>query len=173
MTTSATPTGTPLIGIPQVQARTRMIQTQITDRIKALLETCIGASYPSLVGTTVWVGQVKGAEQQAPAIFVIPETINVDNRYANDQIKRNYRLAAFALLSSHPTYSEHGLIDQIIRDVRAVMETRDAVADIGLIALGATVQFQSAAPGYHEDGGQLVGAALQYQITFSQAAPPA
>ena len=42
-----------------------------------------------------------------------------------------------------------------------------------VIALGATIQFQNAAPGYHEDGGQLVGAALQYQIIFTQAAPPA
>ena len=170
---TATPTGAPLLGSPQAQARTRMIQTQITDRLATLLATCKGAGYPSQVGTTVLVGQVKGAEQQAPAIFVIPETVNVAAKYGNDLITRGYRLAAFAKLSDHPTYSEHGLIDQIIRDVRAVMETRDATATIGLIALGATVQFQNAAPGYHEDGGQLVGAALQYQIVFTQAAPPA
>ena len=173
MTTTATPTGAPLLGSPQAQARTRMIETQITDRLAALLRTCTGAGYPSQVGTQVLVGQVKGAEQQAPAIFVIPETLNAEPKYGNHLITRGYRLAAFALLSSHPTYAEHGLIDQIIRDVRAVLETRDAVASIGLIALGATVQFQNAAPGYHEDGGQLVGAALQYQISFPQAAPPA
>lgn len=171
--TTATATGAPLIGSPYTQARTRMIQTQITDRIAALLRTAIGPGYPSAVGTTVLIGQVKGAEQQAPACFVIPETLNAEPKYAAHQITRAYRIAAFAKLSSHPAYSEHGLVDQIIRDVRAVLETRDAVPAIGLVALDATVQFQSAAPGYHEDGGQLVGAALQYQITFTQAAPPA
>jgi hypothetical protein len=82
------------------------------------------------------------------------------------QISRDYRVAAFARLSDHPTDTEHGLIDQIIDDVRRALEARDGVATIGLAALGAELRFQGATPGYHEDGGQLVGAALQYQLVF-------
>lgn len=146
-----------------------LLQTQITDRIATLLATCKGVSYPSLVGTTVKVGQARGAEQQAPAIFVMPEVEQASGLYATQLITRTFRLAAFAKLSAHPTYSEHGLIDQIIRDVRKVMETRDST----LVGYGANVKFISATPGYHEDGGQLVGASLQYEIQYPQAAPPA
>ena len=171
--TTATLTGAPLLGSPQAQARTLMISTQITDRLATLLTACQGVYYPSGVGAAVSIGQTKGAEQQAPCVFVIPERATTEGRYHQEQVSRDYRIAAFARLSDHPSATEHGLIDQIIRDVRSVMETRDATATIGLIALGATIQFQNAAPGYHEDGGQLVGAALQYQIIFTQAAPPA
>lgn len=145
-----------------------LVPTSITDRLKTLLQGCKGTSYPSNVGTTVLVGQVKGAEQQAPCLFMIPERETADQRYAQHLMTRTYRLAAFAKLSAHPTLSEHGLIDQIIYDVRKVMETRDST----LAALtNGTPQFISAQPGYHEDGGQIVGAALEYQITFNQAAP--
>lgn len=145
--------------------------TQISDRLAVLLADCQGDDYPSQCGETVLVGQVKGAEQQAPAIFIIPEVLRVEGRYGMQQVVRDYRLAAFALLSDHPTMSEHALIDQIITDVRDVMESRDRQSRSGLVALGAEVRFQQAQPGYHEDGGDLVGAALQYQVVFTQASP--
>lgn len=145
--------------------------TQITDRIATLLADCIGEDYPSQCGETVLVGQVKGAEQQAPAVFVIPELLRVEGRYGQGQVLRDYRLAAFARLSDHDGLSEHGLIDQIITDVRDLMESRDAQFKVGLVALGAEVRFQQAQPGYHEEGGDLVGASLQYQIVFTQASP--
>lgn len=147
-----------------------LLATSITDRLAALVATCKGASYPSLVGTTVLVGQIKGVEQQAPCCFVIPERVTAEGRYAQHQITREYRLCAFARLSSHPTLSEHALIDQIIRDLRQVVEKRDGGTG-GLVSLGAEISFQGAQPGYHEDGGQLVGAALTYRLTYPQAAP--
>ncbi len=150
---------------------TALLATRITDCLAVLLAECQGSAYPSQCGTTVLVGQVKGAEQQAPATFVIPELSRSDGKYRSEINTRDYRLAAFARLSDHPSYSEHGLIDQIIADVRDVMESRDAQVRAGLVSLGAEVRFSQATPGYHEDGGDLVGAALQYQIVFSQATP--
>ncbi len=147
-----------------------LLATSITDRLAALLANCQGTSYPSNVGTTVLVGQVKGAEQQAPCCFLIPERQTAEGRYAQHQVQREYRIAAFARLSDHPTLSEHGLIDQIIRDLRQVLETRDAGTG-GLVSLGAEIAFDAAQPGYHEEGGQIVGAALTYRITYTQAAP--
>lgn len=169
--TTATLTGAPLLGSPQAQARTLMISTQITDRLATLLTACQGVYYPSGVGAAVFIGQTKGAEQQAPCVFVIPERATSEGRYHQEQVSRDYRIAAFARLSDHPSATEHGLIDQIIADVRRALEARDAVATIGLVALGAEIRFQGATPGYHEDGGQLVGAALQYQLIFTQASP--
>ena len=150
---------------------TTLLATRITDRLAVLLADCQGTAYPSQCGTTVLVGQVKGAEQQAPAIFVIPELSRTDRQYGSEIVTRDYRLAAFARLSDHPDYSEHGLIDQVIADVREVMESRDAQFRAGLVSLGAEVRFVSATPGYHEDGGDLVGAALQYTLHFNQASP--
>ena len=147
-----------------------LLATTITDRIASLLGTCKGASYPSNVGTTPLVGQVKGADQQAPCVFLLPERVTVEGRYAMHQVARDYRIVAFARLSDHPTLSEHGLVDQIIRDVRQVLEARDGGTG-GLVSLGAEISFQGATPGYHDDGGQIVGASLTYRITYPQAAP--
>lgn len=148
-----------------------LLASQITERLATLLTACQGVSYPSQVGATVLIGQTKGAEQQAPCVFLIPERATIEGRYAQQQTSRDYRVAAFARLSDHPTDTEHGLIDQIIDDVRRALEARDGVATIGLAALGAEIRFQGSTPGYHEDGGQLVGAALQYQLVFTQASP--
>lgn len=169
MTTLAWIKGFPVLGTPEGMKKLK--PTVITDRIAALLATATGIGYPSLVGTSVLVGQVKGAEQQAPCVFIIPEQEQFDGAYGQHLMRRDYRLAAFAALSGYPTYSEHGLIDQIIYDVRKIMETRDGTAGIGLAAIGAEVRFVSATPGYHEDGGDLVGAALQYTLHFTQASP--
>lgn len=159
----------PALGLPG--ARRMLLATRITERLATLLAACQGVGYPSNVGTSVFIGQTKGAEQQAPCVFLIPERATTEGRYHQQQTSRDYRIAAFARLSDHPGDTEYGLIDQIIDDVRRALEARDGVATIGLAALGAELKFQGSTPGYHEDGGQLVGAALQYQLVFHQASP--
>lgn len=142
--------------------------TQITDRLAALLATAKGSGYPSAVGSRVLVGQVKGAEQQAPCVFLLPERETEEELYnRKGVIARDYRLAAYAKRSAHPSLSEHALVDQIIYDLRKVLETRDATL-AGLLESGP--RLLQVTPGFHEDGGQIVGAALSYQLQYRQAA---
>lgn len=141
-----------------------LIPTQITDELADVLRTCTTSrGYTSNVGATVHVGQLRGAHKQAPAIFVVPGRQSGDVRYGEvREVTREYVVRAFADLRDHPTLAEEALVDQVIWDVRRAIEAQLEV----LLELAQRVRYIGDQPGYHEEGGTIVGAALSYEIQY-------
>jgi hypothetical protein len=141
---------------------TALVATQITDRLAAIAATITTANgYPSNVGATVQIGAKRGMADQAPAIWIIPGRQTVTDLYDSTEISREIEIKAFADLRDHPSLSEHGLVDQVIWDIRKALWAYDAtLTDLCDLLLG------NDQPGYSEDGGAIVGAGLTLTITY-------
>lgn len=137
--------------------------TYITEAIAARLRGCTaGAGFASNVGASVQTGQMKAGAADAPCLYIMPGRGIGGALYCDSVVEytRAYELRAFVDLNSHPELSDCDLIDQIIWDVRRIIEIEPLPgADI--------VRFISDQPGYREDGGNLVGALINYEIVFT------
>lgn len=144
---------------------TALVATQITDRLAAIAATITTANgYPSNVGATVQIGARRGMADQAPAVWIVPSRQTVTDLYDSVEISREIDIKAFADLRDHPSLSEHGLVDQVIWDVRKAFGAYDAtLAALGDLTLG------NDQPGYSEDGGAIVGAGLTLTTTYRVA----
>jgi len=142
-----------------------LLPTQITDALAVLARGCTAANgYLSNVGANVAIGRLAGAAVEAPICFVIParQQPSTDLAFGAACVVREYELKAFADLQDHPTLDEHALMDQIIWDVRRVVEAEGT----DLRDLATRVTWLSDTPGYHEQGGSLVGATITYEIEY-------
>jgi hypothetical protein len=152
------------------------LPTQITEALGVLLETCLGANgYPSHVGERVYIGQIEGRADDAPAVWVIPGLQRQTARYGTvREVEREYSVRAFADLLDQDGWAEadepsrHSieieLVDQIIIDLHRCLDTWDSGS--GLSALIDQLSVGSDRPGYSEDGGTRVGAGLDLTITY-------
>jgi hypothetical protein len=149
---------------PIAASRTYWLPTQITRRLKAMLEACIPANgYASGVGADVRIGQLRGAATEAPAAFVVPGRETGETIYDESiEMVREFEIKAFADTKAHPTIEDHELVDRVIWDVRQCLESYDAE----LADLIDGIRFQNARPGYREDGGTLVGASITYEVRY-------
>lgn len=137
-----------------------LLATQITEALADRLRGCTAAGgFASDVGATVHTGRVKAGASEAPCISIMPGRGTGTALYGVVQYTRNYEIRAFVDLNTHPELSDCDLTDQIIWDVRRILET-DQLPGVELI------NFVSDQPGYREDGGTLVGALLNYEIAF-------
>lgn len=142
-----------------------LIATEITRALIDLMGTCVTArGYTSNCGASVYLGQLRGAATQAPAIFVLPGRQSGEVRYGElREVTRSYQITAYADLNDHPTLDEAGLVDLIIWDLRRCVESHEPT----LVGLAQRVRYVSDQPGYREDGGSIVGAGLQYEIQYA------
>lgn len=138
-----------------------LFATYITEALAERLRGCTaGAGFASNVGATVRAGRMSAGAIDAPCTYIIPGRGAGNALYGAVEYTRTYELRAFVDLNTHPELSDCDLIDQIIWDVRRIIETEPLPgADI--------VRFISDQPGYREDGGSLVGALLNYEIAFT------
>lgn len=138
-----------------------LLATLVTESLAERLRGCTaGAGFSSNVGATVRTGRMSAGAVDAPCTYIIPGRGAGNALYGAVEYTRAYEIRAFVDLSTHPELSDCDLTDQIIWDVRRIIET-DALP-------GADgVRFVSDQPGYREDGGNLVGALLNYEITFT------
>jgi len=141
-----------------------LLATQITQALAARLATATTANgYTSNCGSAVFIGQTRGADRQAPAVFLLPGRQSGEGRYADErEVRREYDIRGFADLNSHPHLSEAALIDLIIWDLRRCCESNNDA----LTGLIERLSYRSDQPGYREEGGSIVGAALTYEIQY-------
>jgi hypothetical protein len=143
-----------------------LLTSQITERLAALCRTCTSANgYSSNIGTAVRVGQLAGAATEAPIVYLMPGREQGSVRYGLHEMSRSWTITGFAHATAHPSLSEHALVDIIVWDIRRCIEARDAT----LAAMIERITFRSATPGYHEGGGTIVGAAVEYEISYHVA----
>jgi hypothetical protein len=141
-----------------------LLATQITRTLADLVSTCTTArGYASNTGASVQVGQIRGTYRQAPAAFVLPGRQSGGGRYGEvREVTREIQVRAFADLNDHPALDEIELIDLVIWDLRRCIESYDE----SLAALVQRIRYVSDLPGYREEGGTIVGAALTYEIVY-------
>jgi hypothetical protein len=142
-----------------------LVPTEITRELAILLADCTTANgYVSNVGAVVQIGQLRGAYQQAPAVFVLPGRQSGTARYGEvREMTRDITVRGFADLNDHPTLDEVELIDTIIWDLRRCIESQSQTLD----SLVQRLSYASDRPGYREEGGTIVGAALTYQVQYA------
>jgi hypothetical protein len=141
-----------------------MIATDITDRIVALCGTITVANgYTLDLGNSVVVGRSSAGEPEAPAIYVMPGADTAEAGYGHTQMRREYRILAYAEDDAVDGVSAWGLVDAMIWDIRRCLEAYDA----SIAALNCTLMFQRSEPGYREPGGSLVGAAVTYTALYT------
>lgn len=141
-----------------------LLATQITEAlVEAVQGATIAAGYPSDVGRLVFVGQLRGGAIQAPCTFVLPGASR-DTAYYNGgrEVTRQIEVRGFADANAYPDLTDHALVDQVIWDLRQVL-----AADPPLGGLADDLRYVSDRPGYREDGGTIVGAALTYELVFN------
>ena len=140
----------------------KLVSVQITERLIAIAEgITIGNGYASNVGARVFAAKMRGMADIAPAVFVIPGKQKDEHFYDTREIVREVEIKAFADVRVHPSLTEYELVDQIIADLRKAFAANDS----GLAALGEFT-INSDQPGYSEDGGNIVGAAISATITY-------
>lgn len=138
-----------------------LLATKITSAlVEAVQGATIAAGYPSNVGRLVFRGQLRGGAIQAPCTFVLPGTSR-DSAYYNGcrEITRQVEIHGFADANAYPDLTDDALVDQIIWDLRQVLE-----ADNTLGGLAQDLRYVADRPGYREDGGSIVGAGLTYEV---------
>jgi len=139
--------------------------TTITAALVTVLRTVTAANgYVSNVGASVRVGEVRGMATQAPACFVIPGRGGPgEARYGEArQVIREYEVRGFASVLDHPTISDYALVDTVIWDIRRAMESYEPAVD----SLIQSLAYRGDRPGYREEGGNAVGAAVTYELTY-------
>lgn len=143
-----------------------LVPTDITDELVTILRAATTrGGYPSNIGASVRVGELRGMAAQAPACFVIPSRGKPGlSRYSEiRQVVRDYEIKALVDMDDHPSMSDHAMIDQIIWDVRRCIEGYEP----GVESLVERIAYSSDRPGYREEGGTIVGASLTYEVTYS------
>lgn len=133
------------------------ITTALTTRLRGAI-TAAGCA--SNVGATVQVGRVKAGAVEAPCCYVTPGRGTETRIYGAVQRTRAYEVRAFADLNAHPALSDCDLVDQIIFDVRRILEEGAALAGV------QDLRYVADSPGYREDGGTLVGALIEYEVDY-------
>jgi hypothetical protein len=142
-----------------------LVATQITEAFAAQLRLLTAAhGYTTNVGAEVHVGMLRGAAEQAPACYLLPGRQSAgEGRYGTRRlVLRSYEVRAFVDLRDHPAWSEAQAVDAVIWDVRAGVET----AQGALHGLAERLAYQGDRPGYREEGGTLVGAAIDYTVAY-------
>ena len=154
-----------------------MLATLITRELGALLTTCTAANgFPSNVGAQVFLGQIQGRAEDAPAIWVVPGPQRETQRYGPIvELARDYSIRAFADLRDGAAWAggdraarnllEVELVDEIIFDIVRCLDTWD-LADSPLIGLVDQIRRNGDRPGYSEDGGTRVGCAVDITVTY-------
>lgn len=149
------------------------LRTQITSRIKAMLETLTRDNgYRTWIGRKVHVGLLRGAPGDAPCLYVLPGIERSAKQYGTAQTETEYKIAAFVNrldtvvdgFTADP-HAEWAIIDAMIADIREVMETRDAT----MHALIESITYEGSKPSYHEEGGELTGVEAAYSVRFAIA----
>ena len=137
-----------------------LIATTITEALADCIRDCTAAKgYSSNVGATVEVGRLAAGATDAPCTYLLPGRGTGGQLYGVIEYTRAYELRAFVDRAAHPTIADAALVDLIIWDLRRIIERAPVP---GVDAL----RFVSDQPGYREDGGNLVGAILHYEIIF-------
>lgn len=140
-----------------------LFATTVTELLAERLRGATAAvGYASDVGRSVHVGRTRAGAVEAPCSFVTPGFGAADGAYFASIYTRRIEIRAFVDANTHPELSDPDLCDQIIWDVRRILEDPSARPIPGLDGL----KFISDAPGYREDGGTLVGALLTYEVRF-------
>jgi hypothetical protein len=153
------------ISYPVDASRTYWVPTAVTRRLRTILQGCTLANgYASNLGADVRIGQLRGAATEAPAVFVIPGRESGEPMYDGTfEMVREYEIKGIADTKAHPEIEDFELIDRVIWDVRKCIEAYDA----NLADMIDSIRFTNARPGYREDGGTLVGAAITYEIRMT------
>jgi len=155
----------------------RPVATRITIALGDLLAACTAENgYPSDVGRSVFLGQIQGRADDAPAIWLIPGAQKRRPVYDNvREVVREYSVRAFSDLRSVAGWAdataaerrliEVELVDQVIADVRRCLDTWEA-ASAELPSLISHLGETADKPGYSDDGGTRVGAGVDFTVTY-------
>lgn len=144
-----------------------LIATRITDRLAAMAAELTPANgYPSNIGANVLVARLDAIGREAPACILLPGRSRVEVIYnGRAQVTRSYTVQAFVDTRQHPSTGAHALADQVLWDLRRRFETYDT----DLYALIDSLAAEGDQPGYSQDGGALVGGALDLSLTYRVA----
>jgi hypothetical protein len=141
-----------------------LLATQITEALVAQLQTCTDTEgFETDIGRSVYVGQLRGGAVQAPCLYVLPVRTTDTAAYSDVvELSRRYEIKGFCD-ANHYQISEPALIDLIAWDIRRCLHA----AGTGLTNLVRDIVIRDDSPGYREEGGTLVGASLNVEISYA------
>jgi len=142
-----------------------LVSSRITDEFAAVLRGATTArGYTSNVGASVRIGQLRGAAEEAPSCYLVPGRQSPgEARFAHRRlVVRGYEIRGFIDMNDHSTLSDHEAVDLVVWDIRRCVESgRGPLAD-----LVERIAYSGDRPGYREDGGTIVGAAIEYDVVY-------
>lgn len=151
------------------QTMSASIRTQITARIEAMLATLTPDTARTGIGLNVSIGLSQLNAPEVPSVTLTPGADRAVQGYGNSLTETEYAITAFvnrkearyAAYTADPG-AGWALVDAMIADIRQVLETPDADLE-DLIEL---ISYEGTRPAYSEEGGEIIGAELRYNIQY-------